>query len=179
MVRQVKWKRRQFMTTIAGVSFSLPLLSLSPLLFNSQGNLKNIFEREERVIAALLKNWTIGWPPLTERPLENDLIKVFDQVIELIRKDKRADLLFALKLLSYGPSCFFLTGKFNPWEDTSDTEIVVKRWANSEKEIESTLYMAFTALFSASYYSQKQTWTSIGYPGPPEVDRSQFIKGDS
>lgn len=166
------------MTTIAGASLSLPLLSLSPLLFNSQGNFKNIFEREERVIAALLKSWTTGWPPLTEGPLENDLIKIFDEVIELIRKDKRTDLLFALKLLSYGPSCFFLTGNFNPWGDTSDTEIVIKRWAKSEKEIESTLYMAFTALFSASYYSQKQTGVSIGYPGPPEVDRSQFIEGD-
>lgn len=119
---------------------------------------------------AMLNSWCDSWPK-REVNLEEELLGV----LKVIRFDKRAELLTAVKLLSFGPACYFLTGSFNPWKTKEGVSQVLKRWQNSSAEAERKLYMAFSGIFGAVFYNSSDMWSVVGYPGPPEVEKGSAL----
>lgn len=162
-----KLNRRVVLIGIA-VSSGIPLLYLSPLFqtgVNNQDFLKN---KEFTVINGLLKAWTKTWPRFGEREsYHNELEAGLNGVLKAVREDKRDELILLLKLLSYGPTCFFLTGHLSPWADSQKVHDILVRWQHSTKAVEKKVYMAFSSLFAASYYGNPSSWNSAKYPGPP------------
>lgn len=171
MDKKVKWQRREILGGLLSVGVGLPLLSISPLFFNGETHHRFLRTRELLLLDGLLKVWSEGWPTLSKEPLEKDLTAGLDEVLKVVRRDKRSDLLMALRLLTYGPSCYFLTGYFDPWSNPEKIKDVLKRWSQTTHPTESAIFCALSALVSASYYTRKETWSGIGYPGPPEIAR--------
>lgn len=173
---KIKLNRREILGGIFAVGVGVPLLGLSPLLFNSTA-LTYLHERERKVLQSLIKTWSEGWhPSLSQEELSIKLVKGVDQVLEVVRKDLRADLLLALKLLSYAPSCFFLTGHLSPWDSPEDVKGIIHRWERANSGPEGTLFLAFSGLISAAFYADPINQKRIGYEGPPLVDRTQVEK---
>lgn len=171
-----KINRRQFLmkTGIAGTLLSgIPLLYWSPLFQNEQPGQDYIGDREFRVFKGLVQAWTDSWPELGIDTVENkkDYFKNFNEVLKVVRADKRQELLLAIKLLSYPPACFFLTGHLSPWDNKELCLGILSKWQESQKSVPKKLYMAFSSLFAAPLYSDKRCWEIVGYPGPPEIDR--------
>jgi hypothetical protein len=167
--KKLKWHRREILGGLLTAGVGLPILALSPLLINSGTQHQFIKAKELIILDGLLREWTYSWPMLSKEPLEKDLMENFDDVLKVVRSDKRADLLMALKMLTYGPSCYFLTGYLSPWQDPDQIKKIIKRWSETEDEVEGALFHAFSTLISAAYYSHPNSGQKTGYPGPPEI----------
>jgi hypothetical protein len=166
-----KSTRRVFLKKVGfasglGLGISIPLLYQSPLFQNAVPGQRFLKDKELNVLQAFLKAWTHNWPEQkSEKLLEN-----LDGVLSVVREDKRDELLLALKLLSFGPACYFLTGSFSPWNSLEMTKKVLEKWQYSQDEIPRKLYMSFSSLFGATYYSTSETWAVLGYPGTPDYE---------
>lgn len=171
MDKKIKWHRREILGGLLTVGVGLPILSLSPLFINSKTQHRFIKAKELLVLDGLLKGWGKDWPSLSQNPLEKDLADGLDEVLKVVRSDKRSDFLMALKLLTYGPSCYFLTGYFSPWKKPRDVQKVLERWASTENPVEGAIFHALSSLVGAAYYCHPNAGKGIGYPGPPEIDR--------
>ncbi len=167
-------KRRALLkgAIIGPLVLGVPLLYQSPLFQNSVPDLRHLKDKEAKVFEALLNAWTEDWP--SSNLDSSQRLKALDAVLEVVRPDKRAELLLAIKLLAFAPSCFFLTGSINPWASSSETKKVLDLWKTSSQEIPRKLYLGFSSLFAATYYGGQDSWAGVGYPGPPEV-----IKGSA
>ncbi|MFT6071300.1 MAG: hypothetical protein ACJAT2_000482 [Bacteriovoracaceae bacterium] len=69
------------------------------------------------------------------------------------------------------------TGRNSPWSEASFEEIdsLLVSWANHNLELYRSAYSALCELVNASYYSMERSWPTIGYPGPPELDREESL----
>ena len=65
------------------------------------------------------------------------------------------------------------TGRNSPWSKASFEEIdsLLVSWSNHKMQLYRGAYGALCELVNASYYSMERSWPTIGYPGPPELDR--------
>ncbi len=154
---------------------SIPLLYWSPIFQQTVPTHDYLKSKELMVMRSLLQAWTNEWPffvkpvkPIKAESYQAELELGLNGVLSVLRPDKRDELILLLKLLSYGPSCFFLTGHFSPWSDPEKVTQILSRWRVSSKLVEKKVYMAFSSLFAASYYGNKLSWSVIGYPGPPD-----------
>jgi hypothetical protein len=151
---------------------SIPLLYWSPIFQQSVPTHDYLKSKELTVTRSLLKVWTNEWPLFVnfknDELYQTELELGLNGVLSVVRSDKRDELILLLKLLSYGPSCFFLTGHFSPWSDPAKVSQILSSWRVSSNLVEKKVYMAFSSLFAASYYGNKLSWSAIGYPGPPD-----------
>lgn len=171
----IKSERRSFLkgSAILGAGAFLvgvPLIYQSPLFDDSPLQLKELPHQEKSILLALLQSWCKGWPERDVK-IEKEILGV----LNVVRFDKRADLLLAIKLLSFGPTCYFLTGFFNPWRNPDEVTAILKRWEKSQSETERKLYMAFSSIFAAVFYNSSDTWAVVGYPGPPDIVKGSAL----
>lgn len=148
----------------------VPLIYQGPLFQSELKGVKHLLSREKTIFKAFYEVWTESWP---ER--DKDAVNELDGVLNVVRFDKRKELLLAIRLLSYGPACFFLTGYLSPWNDPSKVKDVLNRWQVSQSVVERKLYFGFSSFFAAAYYNGSDTWKLTGYPGPPEVEKGSAL----
>lgn len=173
-----KIKRRQFLKNFAlgaTVLSGIPLLYWSPLFQEEVPGQDFLEDKELSVIKGFVGAWCEGWPSLPGDTEKNpqSYFKNLNEVLGVIRDDLRQELRMALKLLSYPPACFFLTGYFFPWKDPKACVEILRKWQDSQNEIHKKLYFSFSSLFAAPLYSDSRSWQFIGYPGPPEISREE------
>lgn len=166
-----KSSRRDFFKKVVGgttILSGIPLLYWSPLFHEKTPRNEFVKDGELRVLEGLMAGWCDGWQQLPQE----QYLKNLNQVMAVIRADKIQELSLALKLLSYPPSCLFLTGFLTPWRHKEKVLKILKKWQYSDLELHKKLYFAFSSIFSAALYSDPKSWQAIGYPGPPEIDRT-------
>jgi hypothetical protein len=157
---------------IGPVALGIPMLYQSPLFQGPVKGLEHLKEKEAEIFSSLFMGWSEGWPTLESN--DSSSLAAIDEVLAVVRSDKRAELLLAIKLLAFGPSCFFLTDYFSPWSRPMEVKKILENWKSSQQVVPKKLYMGFSSLFAAAYYGNKKSWAGVGYPGPPEV-----IKGSA
>ncbi len=70
---------------------------------------------------------------------------------------------------------FPLTRRFvagvGPWNQTSTSDVAgfLQRWRTSNAPLLRSGYQALHQLVYAGWYGASDTWTAIGYPGPPRI----------
>ncbi len=69
------------------------------------------------------------------------------------------------------------TGRNSPWSEASFEEIdaLLVSWSHHNLELYRSAYSALCELVNASYYSMERSWPTIGYPGPPVLDREESL----
>jgi hypothetical protein len=74
-------------------------------------------------------------------------------------------------LLDIGPARGLLTGIWGSWGEASAPEIeaFLQRWRHSRLALLQAGYHALHDLILAAWYAEPESWSSIGYPGPPQV----------
>jgi hypothetical protein len=76
-----------------------------------------------------------------------------------------------LALLASWPGRRWVAGVGAPWREASVAEVsaFLERWRFSRWALLQQGYHALHDLVFAAWYARPDSWTAIGYPGPPEV----------
>ena len=76
-----------------------------------------------------------------------------------------------LALLASWPGRRWVAGVGAPWRQASAAEVsdFLERWRFSRWALAQQGYHALHDLVLAAWYARPDSWTAIGYPGPPEV----------
>lgn len=159
--------RRKFLS-LSPLVIGLPLLASAPIWQGHSKGLGHLDKYRELVVRGLVMG--IVEDDLTQwgMPL-NEIVFAWDKVMNYIPKAKREELTLVLSLLSYAPSCFFLTGSLSPWKDPIAVKGIIKKWQLGNSEITRVLYGAFCEITYAALYQDPRAAAYTGYPGPPEV----------
>lgn len=80
--------------------------------------------------------------------------------------------LFAL--LTFAPTRVAVAGVSARWDQASvaDIEGFLRRWQESRVDLLKSGYQALHDLVLGAWYADPQSWTAIGYPGPPALVKS-------
>jgi hypothetical protein len=80
--------------------------------------------------------------------------------------------LFAL--LAFAPTRIAVAGLTASWDQASAAEIeaFLKRWQHSRIDLLKSGYQALHDLVLGAWYADPQSWTAIGYAGPPALVKS-------
>ncbi len=76
-----------------------------------------------------------------------------------------------LALLASWPGRRWIAGVASPWPQASRAEVAafLERWRFSRWALAQQGYHALHELVLAAWYARPDSWSAIGYPGPPEV----------
>lgn len=77
--------------------------------------------------------------------------------------------LFAL--LATAPGRIAFAGLTSTWAEADQDALgrVLQRWRTSRLMLRRSAYAALHQLVFAAWYARPESWTAIGYPGPPEL----------
>src|SRR5215471_6487202 len=83
---------------------------------------------------------------------------------------KELDQLFAL--LAFAPTRCLVAGVWSPWPEASRESIAafLLRWRDSRFALLRSAFDALHRPILAAWYGNPESWTEIGYPGPPSLD---------
>ena len=91
------------------------------------------------------------------------------QAVAALSPAAQADVGELFMLLAIGPARGLLTGIWGSWNGASALEIeaFLQRWRHSRLALLQAGYHALHDLILAAWYADPDSWTDIGYPGPP------------
>jgi hypothetical protein len=74
-------------------------------------------------------------------------------------------------LLAFPPTRMLAAGIWSPWPKASPEAIgnFLESWRHSRFDLLKSGYAALHDLVFGAWYARPDTWSAIGYPGPPEV----------
>ena len=74
-------------------------------------------------------------------------------------------------LLAFAPTRMLAAGIWSSWEQTKPEAIgeFLESWRHSRFDLLKSGYAALHDLIFGAWYAHPDTWTAIGYPGPPMV----------
>ena len=74
-------------------------------------------------------------------------------------------------LLAFAPARVIAAGVWADWPDATPQAIgaFLESWRHSRFELLCSAYAALHDLVFGAFYARPETWSAIGYPGPPKV----------
>jgi len=93
-----------------------------------------------------------------------------DVILSRAGEDVRKELKQLLGLFENGLAGFLFGGRTKPFTQLAPEaqDDVLREWRDSRLELRRTGYQALRTLVGAAYYSSKDSYAAVGYPGPPE-----------
>ena len=84
---------------------------------------------------------------------------------------EEVEQLFAV--LRFAPARLATTGLWQPIERASPAQIAgfLERWRGSRFDLLRAGYQGLTQLVQAGWYDDQRAWATVGYPGPPMLER--------
>ena len=100
-----------------------------------------------------------------------EVVEAFDRAVSGLSPAVRGEIEDLLSVLRFGPTRLALTGLWEPIDIASGEDIsqFLARWRTSRFDLLRAGYQALTQLLQASWYDNPTSWSSIGYPGPPNL----------
>lgn len=94
-----------------------------------------------------------------------------DRILSMNDVTAQAEVKQLLGLFENALPNFLFGLRFTPFSqmDPAAQDAVLREWQTSAIAVRRTGYTALKALVMAAYYGSKETWASVGYPGPPPV----------
>lgn len=123
-----------------------------------------------RLATAIMADaWPEGASPGT-RPMEA-LLERMNEKIAGTQDSVQAELSQLLTLLDTLPGRRALVGITNTWEDVSASELTsaLQSMRVSGVSLRQQAYQGMHDLVYAAYFSGKESWPVMGYPGPVEI----------
>jgi len=111
---------------------------------------------------------TLGRQPFAERVTDG-----VEQAIKGLTPAVRDELRQLFDLLGFYPARRLLAGIGRSWRtaEAPEVEAFLIRWRDSRLQLLNSAYGALHQLVMAAWYGDEAAWTSIGYPGPPQLGR--------
>ncbi len=98
------------------------------------------------------------------------LVAAVEMVIAGFPEAVQKEILQLFNLLSLSPTRYLTTGIWS-WRDATenDIEVFLQKWRSSSWQLFRSAYLALVKLIMAAWYGTDESWTEIGYPGPPKI----------
>jgi hypothetical protein len=133
-----------------------------------QGTLRALSAREFSILAAIADRVCMTEPGM---PSASEL-QVAEQVDGTVFRMHRGAAKEFKQLLALFENALFglvLDGTGRPFTacSTATQDRILEAWRLSRIPVRRTGFRAISGLCMAAYWSQPQTWTVLGYPGPP------------
>lgn len=95
----------------------------------------------------------------------------FDRLIATHEPSAQGELKQLLGLFENALPNFLFGQRVTPFSmmDAATQDAVLREWQTSGLALRRTGYNALRGLVLAAYYGSKETWASVGYPGPPPI----------
>ncbi len=158
--------RREFLKT--GLAGAL-LLNVAGCTRPAQGNGRTV------VLTALIPVFLAGVLPrggATRPELIARTVAGVDKAIAGLALATQKEVGELFDLLSFTPTRMIVAGVWSPWPEASAEAIgrFLESWRNSRFDLLKSGYAALHDLIFSAWYARPDTWTAIGYPGPPKVE---------
>lgn len=158
--------RREFLKT--GVAGAL-LLNVAGCARPAQGDGRTV------VLKALIPVFLDGaLPPgdATRPELITRTVAGVDKAIAGLSLATQKEVGELFDLLSFTPTRMIVAGVWSTWPEASPEAIgkFLESWRNSRFDLLKSGYAALRDLIFSAWYARPDTWTAIGYPGPPKVE---------
>jgi len=100
-------------------------------------------------------------------------LKDFDHSLSLLTKAQQKEFKELLSLLISLIGRVVMAGVWTTWNAVPSSTIdkMLTNWRNSYIDLIKVAYIGLKELSYATWYGNPENWTSIGYPGPPELLR--------
>jgi len=84
----------------------------------------------------------------------------------------RSEIDELFSLLAFAPTRCLIAGVWSPWPEASRDAVAtfLDRWRDSRFALLRSAFDALHRLILAAWYGNPESWTEIGYPGPPSLD---------
>ena len=138
-------------------------------------NKTSFFSLEETLILTRLIEGILGQVAISNSLYKNEIcsktMSNLDLAVQKFPPHSQNDLKMLVKLLSYRPTCFALTGYWRNWVEIKKEEVdsILNSWSESSLAIRRTAYEGLRDLIFASWYGDTASWSSIHYPGVPQL----------
>ena len=118
------------------------------------------------ILAGVLPN--VG--PAHDKALR-DVMRGLDLTISGFLPQVQNEVKQLFDLLTFPPTRRLVAGVSSPWAEAAHEEIegFLNRWAKSQINLLQTAYQALRQLIIAAWYGNPDSWTHIGYSGPPSL----------
>ena len=115
------------------------------------------------VIPVVLDNKTL------EKHTLNEMIDALDNLIHHFNGFNQLQLKQLFDAMAFAPVRFVAGAPWQDWPDTSTDEVqaFLVNWRDSRFALKRMGYLSICKLINLCWYARKETYTKLGYPGPP------------
>tara|TARA_B100001109_G_scaffold255881_1_gene262060 strand:+ start:37399 stop:37947 length:549 start_codon:yes stop_codon:yes gene_type:complete len=98
------------------------------------------------------------------------LMQSLDRLISTLQEYSRSQLMLLLDVLQVAPVRFVMGAQWRRWQDApaGDIETFLNSWKTSSLQLKRMGYGSLCKLLTMCWYMQPETFSSSGYPGPPQ-----------
>ena len=134
-------------------------------------------EDSSRIVAALVPVVLAGslpGEPAARARITSDTVEAFDRAISGLTPSVQDEVARLFSFLNFAPTRLVFAGLWVPIEEAppEDLKAFLTRWRVSRFDFLRSSYHALTQLIQASWYDNPAAWATIGYPGPPAVEKT-------
>lgn len=113
-------------------------------------------------------------PAITSQaePLIGRTINGIEKTIAGLSLSAQREIGELFDLLAFAPTRILAAGLWSPWGEASPEALVafLESWRHSRFDLLKSGYAALHDIIFGAWYAHPDSWESIGYPGPPEVN---------
>lgn len=123
-------------------------------------------------IAPVMLKGSYPEDPEAQKIAIQKILTVIDSVIFSLGPHNAKQMSDLFMLLNFTPTRGLTTGVWSKWENASESEIenFIVKWRESSLGLFNLGFNGINQLLTAAWFGQKETWSDIGYPGPPYAD---------
>lgn len=113
---------------------------------------------------------TLGYPGDLRREARGRLIAKLDEIMMVLSQHTRKQLIMMFDLMNSAPTRVAVGAPWHPWYEANlaDAERFLQHWRTSSMGLKRMGYAGITKLLCMAWYSQPESFTVSGYPGPPQ-----------
>ena len=102
------------------------------------------------------------------------IVRGVTQAVGALSATSQKEVAELFALLAFAPTRIAVAGLTPAWDQAGATEIegFLRRWQHSRLDLLKSGYQALHDLVLGAWYADPQSWTAIGYPGPPALVKS-------
>jgi hypothetical protein len=129
-----------------------------------------VLDDEDRAIVAAIAPVLLAGA-LPSRDAIEQVVRGTDVAIVGLPLSVRAEIRQLFGVLRFPPSRMLAAGIWHPWHSATEAEIgqFLQRWRYSGIVQLRSAYDALHQLLMAAWYGNGESWSAIGYSGPPRV----------
>lgn len=127
-----------------------------------------------RAIAPVILQGAFPAPGANRAPALDRITRGVGLAVSALGAASQREVAELFALLAFAPTRIAVAGVSVPWEEAGpeDIEGFLRRWQGSRLDLLKSGYQALHDLVLGAWYADPESWTAIGYSGPPSLLKS-------